>query len=176
MPKAARFPEAPMSTSMPGLRKSARYGQQRSCCWMASGGGCRSCRYADFQQFIHAGGLIQHNRYEQTGVAPSGRSARANDATLFRRGPFRTPGNPKMKKKLLRASGHTRRAVDVTDGPEIHGANGYAGPVPNHFCNVGPMNTGAPPEPHPLSLRGASRCSRRRRISDTGGHSYLSTR
>ena len=51
-----------------------------------------------FQQFIHAGALIQHNRYQQTGIAPSGRSARANDATLFRRGPFLNPGkSPKMK-------------------------------------------------------------------------------
>ena len=83
-----------------------------------------------FQQFIHAGGLIQHNRYEQTGIAPSRVDQLGQMMPhYFGEGPFPEPREitkDEMKEVASSFAVAARRAVDAGfDGVELHGANGY---------------------------------------------------
>ena len=83
-----------------------------------------------FQQFIHAGGLIQDNRYVVTGIAPS----RVNQLGqmmphYYGDGPFPEPREitkDEMKSVAASFAAAARLAADIGfDGVEIHGANGY---------------------------------------------------
>lgn len=83
-----------------------------------------------FQQFIHAGGLIQDNRYVETGIAPSRVDQLGHKMPhYYGEGPFPEPREiTKDEMKVVAASfaSAARRAADAGfDGVEIHGANGY---------------------------------------------------
>ena len=83
-----------------------------------------------FQQFIHAGGLVQDNRYVKTGIAPSKVDQLGQKMPhYFGEGPFPEPREitkDEIKTVTSNFAAAARRAADVGfDGVEIHGANGY---------------------------------------------------